>query len=47
MDDGNSNCTRKWITLRKKFESEPDARQFVKYNIVPISEEYNLYFFED
>lgn len=47
MEDGNPNCTWKWITLKKKFESETQARVFVKENIVAIAEKYNLYFFED
>ena len=37
----------KWITLKKKADSEPEARNFIKKNEEEIQKKYDLYQFED
>jgi len=47
MEDGNPNCKWKWITLKKKFESLQEAKDFLNTYIEEIMKKFNLYFFED
>jgi len=47
MEDGNSNCSWRWITLKKQSETEQEARDFLKIYADKIIEKYDLHFFED
>lgn len=42
-EDGNSNCSWKWIKLKKKSESLQEAKDFLNENIDQILKLYNLY----
>ena len=39
----NPNCDWKWIQLKKKFDSEPEAREFLKERAEQILEHYDLH----
>lgn len=43
MEDGNSNCEWKWITLKKDFTSVDEAKIFLNLNIDAILNKYELY----
>lgn len=42
MEDGNSNCKWKWITLKRKSVSVKDAKTFLNEVINVIFEKFNL-----
>ena len=44
--DENPNCKWKWIAVKTRFETENEAREFVKENIEAISKRYTLYSLE-
>jgi len=46
-DTGNPNCDWKWIFFKKKFASEPEAREFVKTRWQAIQELHTLHLMED
>jgi len=37
----------RWLTLKKKCTSEPEAREFLREYGEEIQEKYDLYYFED
>ena len=45
--DNNPNCDWRWAIMGKKFDTESDARIWIKDMIVEISEIYKLHYFED
>lgn len=45
-EDGNPNCEWRWREFKQEFETEPEAREYMKNNIEYILEHYKLYFFE-
>lgn len=47
LEDGNANCTWKWVFLKTEFNSEEDARDYLKRNIGEIMKKYNMYCIED
>ena len=47
MEDGNKNCTWKWITLKYKGKTADEAKQWVQDNFDLIQGRYNLYFWKD
>jgi hypothetical protein len=40
--DNNPNCDWKWIKLKKTFEKEEDAREFVLKNITAVASKYTF-----
>ncbi len=46
LEDGNENCSWKWIQLKKHFETEGLAREFLN-NHIDFLERLNLYFYDD
>lgn len=42
-EDGNSNCSWKWITLKKESKSLQEAKDFLNDHIDKILEKYNLH----
>ena len=42
IEDGNSNCEWKWITLAHRSNSVADAKVWVNENIEALLEKYNL-----
>jgi len=42
-EDGNPNCSWKWITLKHESKSLQEAKDFLKEHIDAILEKYNLY----
>jgi hypothetical protein len=45
--DAPENCVWKWITVKKPFDSELDARAYVKENIERFSKLFKFYFTEE
>ena len=43
MEDGNPNCTWKWITLIKRADSVEKAKKFLNARIDDILSKYKLY----
>jgi len=43
----NDPCPFKWIFLKKRFLTEPEARDFIKKHEVAIKEGYDLHSLED
>ena len=43
MEDKNPNCSWKWITLKKEFNSVDEAKAFLKENYERIVNQLNLY----
>jgi len=41
--DDDLNCKWKWIHIKKRFDTENEAREFVKDNIETINKNYVLY----
>jgi hypothetical protein len=41
-EDGNPNCSWKWITLKKTFNSIDEAKLFLNNNRIKIHEKCNL-----
>lgn len=47
MEDGNPNCTWKWITLSiDSFTSLKEAKEWLNANILSIREKYQLHLLE-
>jgi len=46
IKEKQENCDWKLITLKGRFDSDADARLFVKENIEKIMEKYTLHYFE-
>jgi hypothetical protein len=42
LEDGNPNCSWKWITLKKESASINEAKQFLNDNIAKITSFYSL-----
>ena len=47
MEDGNPNCSWKWITLKKESISVQEAKDFLQTNIEKICEQYILHQLEN
>lgn len=47
LEDGNSNCSWKWVKLTYVPKDDEDAREYLKNNVDKIVEKLNLYFEED
>jgi hypothetical protein len=47
MEDGNPNCSWKWITLKKESESIEDAKIFLNEHVEDIFQKFNLKINED
>jgi hypothetical protein len=47
MEDKNPNCVWKWITLKRRFESAEEAKQFVLDNAEIIMKQFDLHCLED
>lgn len=47
MEDGNSNCPWMWKTLKKKFENESSARQFILDHAKELILRFDFYYMED
>lgn len=45
-EDNNPNCEWKWIGMKPVFETENEAREYVKTALPFIMTKYTLYFFE-
>lgn len=37
------NCPWGWLSLKRKYDSEPEARQFIKDNLETIRKKYDLH----
>lgn len=46
LEDGDPNCTWKWITLTKESQSLQEAKDFLNENIDSILTKYNLHFID-
>jgi hypothetical protein len=46
-EDGNPNCTWRWITLVGEYKNEELAREYLKENIGVIAAKFNLCSVED
>jgi hypothetical protein len=46
-EDGNPNCSWKWIALEKRFGSVAEAKTWLNENVDAILAKYKLYKFED
>lgn len=42
MEDKNSNCSWKWITLKKESKSINEAKEFLNTNFDSLTKKYNL-----
>ena len=47
INDGNPNCSWMWITLKNKFASTDEAKQFLHDNIDKITQKYTLNLLND
>jgi hypothetical protein len=47
MEDGNPNCTWKNVVLKVDFETEKDARIWLKENIDRLNNKYKFHFLEE
>ena len=47
IKDSEQFCGWRWIQFKTKFDTEEEAREWVKTNLKAISEEYELHVFED
>ncbi len=49
VPDDNPNCDWKWVQFKKKFETEPEAREYITQNAEKILNESSLtlHYFED
>ena len=45
-EDGNTNCSWKWITLKKHFDDELSARNFIKEHKNVLLGKFNFYFMD-
>ena len=43
MEDGNKNCSWKWITLSKQSTTLDESKTFLQENTTKILEKYNIY----
>ena len=43
-EDGNPNCSWRWVELRKDFESVKDAKIFLNNHYLAIMDKYNIHF---
>lgn len=46
-DDGNPNCSWRWITFRTQFSSEEQAREWLRAHAAEIVSRYALRYSED
>jgi len=46
MEDKNPNCIWRNVTLKQKFSSEPEARDWLKTNLDMLSEKFTFYLHE-
>lgn len=42
-EDGNPNCEWKWITLKKRFETLKEAKEFLKSKYEIIIEQFKIH----
>jgi hypothetical protein len=42
-EDGNPNCTWKWITLKTPHETVDDAKRWLNLNFEAINKKYKLH----
>ena len=42
-----SPCPWKWVSIKRRFDTEPEARIWIKENLERIAEKYKLHFFEE
>lgn len=47
IPDDNPNCDWKWIWLKKKFDTEPEAREYIKTIIEDVMMKYQFHYQED
>lgn len=47
INDGNPNCSWMWITLKYKFSSTDEAKQYLQDNIGVITQKYTLNLLND
>lgn len=47
MEDRNPNCVWKWITLKRRFESAEEAKQFVLDGAERLMQQFDLHCLED
>ena len=47
LTDNEEKCGFKWITLKARFDTEPEARTWLNENYAKITERYDLYQMED
>lgn len=45
--DNNPNCPWKWIYFKQKFDTEAEARQYIKDHISDLNERFTFYYNED
>jgi hypothetical protein len=43
MEDGNKNCSWKWITLKKESETLEEAKKFLNDNFEAINKKFTIY----
>lgn len=46
-EDGNPNCTWRWVTLKAKFESLQGAKDWLNENFLLITNKYRFHVRED
>jgi len=42
LEDGNPNCEWRWVSLKKRFKTEPEARLFIKSHLAEILTRNNI-----
>jgi len=47
MEDGNPNCTWKWITFKRESETIDDAKKWLMDHANEIQQRYKLYELDD
>lgn len=47
MEDKNPNCSWRWITLKRRFESAEEAKQFILDNSERLIQQFDLHCLED
>lgn len=46
MEDGNPNCSWRWMKLKKTFDSIDEAKVFLNEHVDEIVSKFNLYYSE-
>jgi len=42
MEDGNPNCSWKWVRLKHKFESSEEAKKFISGNTITLLNKFDI-----